>query len=80
VEEMSQQKNPSWILVDSSAISAISYDEQNQTLAVRFLPSGAEYEYANVTAAEHTGLTTAGSIGKYFNAVIKPTHEFTKIK
>lgn len=72
--------NPGWVPVDSSAISAIAYDAGTQSLYVRFLPSDAEYVYENVTAAEHTALVTAPSIGKAFNSTIKKTHPFQKIE
>ena len=71
--------NPAWVLVDSSAIEALAYDEAAQELRVRFRPSHAEYAYANVTKAEHTALITAGSTGKCFNLTIKNTHAFRKL-
>lgn len=77
---MSQQGHPAWVPVSSSAISAIAYDEGTQTLNVRFLPSGHEYAYENVTRSEHTALVSATSLGKHFNAHIKTTHEFKKLK
>ena len=75
---MSQQRNPAWTLVESSAVKAIAYDEAAEVLFVRF-PNGTEYLYENVTRAEHAGLTTAGSVGQYFNQVIKPGHPFRKL-
>lgn len=76
---MSTQTNPAWVPVSSSAIESVAYDSGTQSLYVRFLPSGAEYAYENVTQAEYVALTTAGSIGQHFNATIKKTHEFRKL-
>lgn len=76
---MNRQANPAWTLVESSAISAIAYDEAAEVLFVRFHKSG-EYAYENVTKAEHAGLTTAGSLGQYFNQVIKPGHTARKVE
>lgn len=75
---MSQQSNPAWTLTDSSAVRAIAYDAETETLFVRF-PNGSEYAYENVTKAEHAGFATAGSAGQYLCQKIKPTHKFTKI-
>lgn len=75
---MSQQNNPSWTLIDSSALSAIAYDESAEALLVRF-PNGSEYAYEHVTKAEHAGFATAGSAGQYFNQTIKPGHKATKL-
>ncbi len=76
---MSNQSNPGWVLVTSSAIEALAYDEVAKELRVRFRPSGAEYAYSNVTVAEHTALVTAGSVGQHFNAHIKNSHPFVKL-
>lgn len=75
---MSQQKNPAWTLIDSHAVKAIAYDEETETLFVRF-PNGSEYLYENVTKSEHAGLTSAGSIGQYFCNKIRKTHPFRKL-
>jgi len=75
---MSQQNNPAWVPVDSSAITALAYDSGTQTLYARFI-RGEEYAYSNVTAAEHAALVNAESVGKFFNQYIKPTHEYRKL-
>jgi hypothetical protein len=76
---MSQQQHPAWVPVSSSAIESVAYDAGTQSLYVRFLPSGAEYVYSNVTQDEYFALTTAGSVGKCFNQTIKPAKEFRKL-
>ncbi len=76
---MSKQSQPAWVPVDSSALAAIAYDSGTQTLSVRFVLTGAVYEYLQVTPAEHEGLRTAGSVGQYFNQVIKHSHQFRKV-
>lgn len=76
---MSTQRNPTWILVSSSAIEALAYAPETEELFIRFKPSGTEYVYEHVTASEHTALTTAGSLGQCFNVTIKPHKQFHKL-
>ncbi|WP_342417169.1 KTSC domain-containing protein [Paenibacillus sp. FSL R10-2782] len=59
-----------WVPVTSSNLDAVAYDENTSTLYVRF-NHGGEYAYANVPQSEYTGLLSAGSHGKYFDAHIK---------
>ena len=75
---MKTQANPAWTLIDSSALTAMAYDESAEVLLVRF-PNGTEYAYEHVTRAEHAGFATAGSVGQYFNQVIKPGHPYHKL-
>jgi predicted nuclease of predicted toxin-antitoxin system len=72
-------KNPTRILVDSSAISAISYDPKSQTLDVEFKSSGEIYRYFDVPNDEYQGLLTAASKGAYLNSEIKPKYRTRKL-
>jgi hypothetical protein len=56
--------------VDSSAITSIGYDTEEQTLEVEF-SSGTVYRYLRVPAGVATALYDAGSRGKYFGKFIR---------
>lgn len=58
------------ILVKSSDISAIGYDEKSQILEIKF-HSGGVYEYSEIPKDLHESLIWAPSIGKYYNQNIK---------
>jgi hypothetical protein len=58
------------IPVQSSSISAIGYDEQSETLSIRF-NNGRTYEFNGVPPEEFEALKNAPSIGSYFNDNIK---------
>ncbi|AIV65710.1 KTSC domain-containing protein [Burkholderia pseudomallei] len=65
------------IPVESSQIHSIGYDEQTQTLAIRFKDraTGAPtslYHYDNATPANFAALRSAESIGSHFYKHIKP--------
>ena len=65
------------IPVTSSQIAAIGHD--GDILTVRF-KNGALWQYADVTAEAFGKLQGAESVGKFFNANIKPHHKATRIK
>ena len=52
-----------WRGVSSSNVSAVGYDDETQTMGVRFL-NGSEYEYFNVDHDTYTALVNATSVGK----------------
>lgn len=63
--------------VESSQIHSIGYDEETQTLAIRFKDraTGAPtslYHYDNATPANFAALQSAESIGSHFYKHIKP--------
>jgi guanyl-specific ribonuclease Sa len=64
--------------VSSSNISAIGYDEENQTLEVEFT-NGAVYQYSGVPSGEYEGIMGADSKGKYLHANIKNHYSFVKL-
>lgn len=66
------------ILVQSSNLSAVAYDDQTYHLDVEF-KSGSQYRYYNVTPEVYEGLTTAPSKGVYFNNIIKPKFHFVNL-
>lgn len=57
--------------VQSSMISAIGYDPDSETLAVKFVATGDTYHYSHVSEDDYAALCSADSVGKYFNAHIK---------
>lgn len=68
--------------VSSSNIESVGYDAETQTLEIAFL-NGSVYEYHFVSAhimAEFLRLKkSGGSIGQYFNSVVKGSYSFSKI-
>jgi len=72
-------KNPTRVLVESSAISSISYDPKSQTLDIEFRTSGETYRYFEVPEDEYQGLLMAPSKGTYLNSEIKPKYRTRKI-
>lgn len=57
--------------VQSSNIAEIGYDEQTETLDVLF-HNGRVYRYVQVSKPEYDALMGAESIGKHFQAFIRP--------
>lgn len=56
--------------LNSSNLASYDYDENTQTLSIRFL-SGRTYRYLDVPSSVVEGLASAASPGRYFNAAIK---------
>lgn len=72
-------KNPTRILVESAAISAILYDPKSQTLDIEFKSSGETYRYYEVPEDAYQRLLTAVSKGAYLNSEIKPKYRTRRI-
>ena len=66
------------IPVTSSNVAAIGYDEEEKVLRVAF-NNGAEYEYDGVSVDTFEHLRDAGSVGGYFNSVIKRRYEGRRV-
>lgn len=64
--------------VESSNIAFIGYLSATKTLYVEF-NSGATYQYHAVPQAVYNELMAAESHGKYLNAKIKGTYDYTKL-
>lgn len=64
--------------VQSSNLSSVGYDSENQILEIEFKKSGI-YQYYRVPLNVYNGLMTASSHGEYFNAYIKGVYDFKKI-
>jgi len=81
----SQRRNIGWsqalgehsASVNSSAISRVGYNEQDQTLTITFLQSGRTYTYYDVPISIYHGLTRAGSPGRYFNFNVKNRYSYS---
>lgn len=58
--------------VNSTALSAIGYDRRRRVLEARFRSTGRIYHYFDVPASEFQKLLAAPSIGRHFNAHIRP--------
>ena len=64
--------------VQSSNLSSVGYDSENQILEIEFKKSGI-YQFFKVQLNVYNGLMTASSLGEYFNAYIKNNFAYNKI-
>lgn len=68
--------------VKSSQITSVGHDKATNTLEIEFRHDGSVYQYTNVSAAMHTMLMTADSVGSWFAKNIKKfpaRYPFTKV-
>ena len=65
------------VRLDSSAIEAVGYDRNEQTLDVRFR-AGHSYRYSRVPEFVYRELSNAESAGAFWNAV-KDQFEYVKL-
>ncbi|MCL2147260.1 MAG: KTSC domain-containing protein [Synergistaceae bacterium] len=70
--------NVEMIEVSSSNVGAIGYDEDSQTLFIRFL-NNMMYIYKGVPIGEFEGLRNAPSIGSYLHRNIKNLFPYERI-
>jgi KTSC domain len=61
------------VRLNSSAISAVDYNERSLNLNITFT-SGDTYTYYLVPAWKYAGLISASSAGQYFNDNIRDQH------
>jgi len=81
----SQRRNIGWSQalgehsqsLNSSAISRVGYNEQDQTLTITFLQSGRTYTYYDVPITIYRAITRAGSAGRYFNYNIRNRYSYS---
>lgn len=70
------------MVVNSSQILAIGYDQNTSTLRVIFSPkkdgAASRYDYDNVPAQVFADMKTAESVGKFFGTNVKHAFEFAK--
>lgn len=66
------------ILVDSSNISSIGFDEYSNTLEVEF-HSGAVYQYFDVPLNIYEGIRNADSKGQYLAQHIKGYYRYVRV-
>ncbi|MEZ0611687.1 KTSC domain-containing protein [Fibrella sp. WM1] len=65
------------IPVDSSNLASVGYD--GRTLEVEFL-NGSVYQYSGVPDEVYEALMSADSHGKYFNANIRTSYSYRKVR
>jgi lysyl-tRNA synthetase class 2 len=65
--------------VDSSAISAIDYDDEKAKLLVRFV-SGEEYVYVGVPGEVHRSFLDAESKGRFFQTEIRDRYPYNRLE
>ena len=65
--------------VQSSELRSVGYDISASVLEAEF-HSGEIYQYFDVPAEFALALLEAASIGRYFNAHIRPKFRFTKVR
>jgi hypothetical protein len=57
-------------MVSSTAINSIAFEPTTRVMTVNFV-DGTEYQYFNVDQAIYDHMVGAGSVGKYFNRVVR---------
>jgi hypothetical protein len=67
-----------WIMVVSSNIAAIKYDDESETLSVRF-KDGDEYEYFDVPSGLYDDFMSASSKGRFFHQNIKDNYFYNRL-
>lgn len=72
-------KNVETIEKDSSVILTFHYDQEEETLTVRFR-SGAVYEYYDVPEGTYYAFVQADSLGEFLNSEIKESYAYCRIK
>lgn len=60
--------------VESSCLSHVGYDHEQQTLYLTYRPTGMTYLYYDVSQSDFEALMNAPSLGQHVNRVIKPLH------
>jgi hypothetical protein len=55
--------------VDSSMIAAVGYDAETETMRVKMVNGGAEYDYSPVNPTAHRTLMMSSSKGKALNSL-----------
>jgi hypothetical protein len=61
-----------WVVVESSAISALGYEADRRRLGIEFQVSGLAYIYHAVPASEFNAFLEAESKGRYLTQVFLP--------
>lgn len=69
---------PEMFPVSSSNVDEVGYDEQEQTVYVRFL-NGSLYIYKGVPRHEFDGLRYANSVGSYLHRNYKNVYPYERI-
>lgn len=68
-----------YVPVSSSTVSAVGYDEESNTLGVRF-QNGSEYHYFGVPRDVFDGIQSASSVGRYLDQAIKKAgYSFSRV-
>ncbi|HEY4124473.1 MAG TPA: KTSC domain-containing protein [Rhizomicrobium sp.] len=63
-------------VLDSSALTAVHYDDAHARLRATFRETGKTYIYENVPRAVYDALLAAESAGAFFNANIRDSYSF----
>jgi len=64
---------------DSSVVMTFNYDQEEETLTIRF-KSGAVYEYYDVPEGTYYAFVQADSLGEFLNSEIKGVYPYCRIK
>jgi hypothetical protein len=65
--------------VISSDLRSVGYDQQALILELEFQKGGGVYRYFEVPNVVHSGLVSAASKGRYFNAHIKNVYRCERV-
>lgn len=76
---MTEKTDIDMVLVESSNIHSVGYDEDKGELLVRFR-SGTLYRYQDVPRSVYQGMIEAASVGKFLGQSVKGVYDFEKIE
>ncbi|PJJ72555.1 KTSC domain-containing protein [Diaminobutyricimonas aerilata] len=70
-----------WVVLESSVLRAVRYDDATRSLRVRFT-SGAMYEYYDVPREVYDALLDPpdGSHGRYFSTHVRDAFDYDELK
>ena len=63
------------VFKDSTSISHCDFDDDSNTLKIKFKTSDKEHEYQNCPKEIYIGLKNASSPGQYFHKVIRNNYK-----
>ena len=68
-----------WSALESKMLSAVAYDNAQQTLYLRFRNTGAVYRYFVFTDADYQALLTSESKGRFFRFQIRDHFRYERL-
>ena len=68
-----------WSVLESKMLSAVAYDDSEQTLYLRFRNTGAVYRYFEFTAVNYEAFVKSESKGRFFRFQIRDHFRYERL-